>query len=825
MPRNREQRPPKLLWSVRFQTLLILCICVTGMLWHVCAPAQTIRSGLVSIVGINSAQCLNVDGDPTVATTGIIQRPCTAKANSLWTLVASGSGNYRLKAHRSGQCLTVLDSSNTPGAQLIQNPCQTTQTNDQWKVIARGNAFQIVSAANGMCVNVAAASVDARAKIIQFACQTPNGATSTNDQFLFNPYLNTDPATSIVSLSSGLCMNVYQGMNTSTGIVQSPCDGNNNNSWMLAPVGANYHVVARSSGMCLNVPGGTQAPGEPLIQFPCQAAAQTNDQWRLQQFGQGYRIVSVLTNQCAHIEANSNAINGRVVQWPCQDAATLSDQFILDLPKQATRTLPSNWTPIIPLAVTPVGLSNLPNGKLMMWTSDKLFSFAGDVGNAPTQTYTSLFDPASLQSTPPQTATAGADMFCSGTTMLPNGTLLVNGGDSSPRTTLYDWTTNDWSAAANMQVPRGYHANTLLSNGSVFTLGGSWSGGSGNKSGEVWTSTGGWRLLSGVPAANVTATDPQDALLGRVFRGDNHLWLFAQSHGAVFHAGPSARMNWITTAGNGSITSAGNRGNDEYSMNGNAVMYAPGKILKLGGAPTYQQNGSIITYAKNTAHLIDISGGSGQPVQVRQLADMAYRRAFANAVILPNGSVVVVGGQSIPMPFSDGSAVLTPEIWNPSTQQFNLLRPMNAPRTYHSTALLLPDGRVFVGGGGLCGKGCAQNHPTGQILTPPYLLNPDGTAATRPVIQSVPATAARGSTITATTDSAVSWFSLMRLSATTHTVNNDQRRIPLHFTKISGTSYALRIPADSGDVLPGYYMLFAMSATDVPSVSAIVQVQ
>ena len=44
-----------------------------------------------------------------------------------------------------------------------------------------------------------------------------------------------------------------------------------------------------------------------------------------------------------------------------------------------------------------------------------------------------------------------------------------------------------------------------------------------------------------------------------------------------------------------------------------------------------------------------------------------------------------------------------PEMWDPATGAWSQMAPMAIPRTYHSVALLLPDGRVFSGGGGLCG--------------------------------------------------------------------------------------------------------------------------
>jgi len=228
--------------------------------------------------------------------------------------------------------------------------------------------------------------------------------------------------------------------------------------------------------------------------------------------------------------------------------------------------------------------------------------------------------------------------------------------------------------------------------------------------------------------------------------------------------------------------------------------------------------------------LIDITAGVGATPIVTQLTPMTYERAFSNSVVLPNGEVVVIGGQSIPEPFTDSAAILVPEIWNPATQRFSLLNPMQTPRTYHSTAILLPDGRIFVGGGGQCGTGCLQNHLTAEILTPPYLLNADGSAATRPVISSAPTLVQLGGTLTVGTAGPVGSFVLMRLSATTHTVNTDQRRIPLTITKTAAgaqgaETYTLTMPStDPGVVLPGYYMLFALNANGVPSVSKTVQV-
>lgn len=112
---------------------------------------------------------------------------------------------------------------------------------------------------------------------------------------------------------------------------------------------------------------------------------------------------------------------------------------------------------------------------------------------------------------------------------------------------------------------------------------------------------------------------------------------------------------------------------------------------------------------------------------------MSYARAFGNSVVMPDGKVAVFGGQSFPVPFSDATSAMTPEIWDPATGRFTRMASMAVPRNYHSVANLLPDGRIFTGGGGLCGA-CATNHPDGAIFTPPYLLNADGSEKARPVI-------------------------------------------------------------------------------------------
>ena len=479
------------------------------------------------------------------------------------------------------------------------------------------------------------------------------------------------------------------------------------------------------------------------------------------------------------------------------------------------------WSGTILFPNIPVSAAVLPTGTLLTWSSYQPFSFELDIGNAASQTYTSLYDPATGAITPGVENSMMADMFCSGLAYLADGRLMVNGGSNSMHTAIYDPIADTWTSDAMMNIARGYNSTVTLSTGEAFTIGGSWAGDGSPKDGEVWSNAG-WRQTS-ISENNILAYDPIDAAQGYISEGDDHPWLFAAPNGRVFHAGPSPLMNWIDTRGSGSITAAGNRADDPHSINGVAVMYAPGRIFKTGGQPSYTN-----ADATTNSYVIDINASIANPaapVSVRAVAPMAYPRAYANGVVLPGGKVLIIGGETHGITFNDDTSVMTPELWDPATEQFTLLAPMDTPRNYHSVALLLPDGRVFSGGGGLCDEGCVVNHPDGAIFSPPYLFAADGvTPASRPAFVADPSgTVPLGSALSVSTSGPVRSFELIRLSATTHTINTDQRRVPLTIASAAANAYSLTIPAEPGIVVPGYWMLFALDTNGTPSVAKIIK--
>ncbi|BAO91448.1 RICIN domain-containing protein [Caballeronia cordobensis] len=620
-----------------------------------------------------------------------------------------------------------------------------------------------------------------------------------------SPAVRAQTSAPITLNGTSLCADVSgQSVTPGAPVISWACWGGPNQQWLPVATGARYKLINLNSDLCLDVSGQAMDAGGPIIQWTCNGGL--NQAFSLTPQGGGYAIVAGHSGLC--VSASSTTSQGvQLTQQACNGSATQTWK-VSGLPAQKP-TLPSKWSAPITLPIVPVQAANLPNGNVLFWSADSALDFTNS-SNPPGRTYTTIFNPSTGSSRQVIVSNTGHDMFCPGIVNLPDGRILVTGGLTTQATSIYSPSTGAWSPGDRMKIPRGYQGSVTLSNGNVFQVGGSWSGGVGGKNGETWSPGQGWQINGAILDDYILTHDNAG-----IFRADNHAWMFAVGNGRVFHAGPSRAMHWFDTAGNGSVTAAGNRGSDNDAMNGNAVMYDIGKILAVGGAPSYDQS-----QATSNATLIDISNGNAV---TQTIAPMSYQRAFGNSVVLPNGQVVVVGGQTFAAPFSDDNAILTPELWDPATNAFSLLVRQAVPRTYHSVALLLNDGRVLSGGGGLCG-GCATNHTDVEILTPPYLLNADGSAASRPSLSSVPSDAQLGTTIVVTASRSVRAFALMRSSSVTHSLNNEQRRVPLTFTVGTAGEFHLRIPSDPGVVVPGYYMLFALNSNGVPSVSRVLLV-
>lgn len=459
-----------------------------------------------------------------------------------------------------------------------------------------------------------------------------------------------------------------------------------------------------------------------------------------------------------------------------------------------------SWTPHIPVTA-----ATLPDGRLLTFASNQRTTFP--VGAE--FTYAAVWNPATGVFT--EINNNRHDMFCGGTAMLPDGRLMVNGGRNTTRlSSIFDWRTGRWSAVANMNDGRWYNTSVALTDGSVFTV----TGDGGTNTTERWKAADGWKRFSGINWATVV-NQP-----GYVTRW--HPLIVVAPDGRLFHGGPTRQMNWISTQGNGSLSYAGvNVPGTHYPKEGCFAMYDEGKILVAGGSLNTNPNpkDSSTGTSTNLAFTLDIQGTT--PV-VAQAASMKYVRQFANSVILPTGEVMVIGGNSSGLKFNDTGSILSPEIWNPATGRWREVTDMSVPRNYHSLALLLPDGRVWSGGGGLSGN--SADHRDAQIYTPPSLFAADGTPAVRPVISQAPGYISTGTVFSVQATPGIQKFTFIKMSSQTHSMNTDLRCLSLPFEENAPGLYSLTGHSNLNVMTPGYWMLFAIAADGVYSTSKIILV-
>jgi Domain of unknown function (DUF1929)/Bacterial Ig domain len=453
------------------------------------------------------------------------------------------------------------------------------------------------------------------------------------------------------------------------------------------------------------------------------------------------------------------------------------------------------WGPVDNWPVVGIHVALLPNGKVLAWDS------VGDLATEkfPVHDFTraTVYDPVTGAHTDVRVDT-GYNIFCAGFAHLRDGSLFIAGGNRDSalngivQTHLFNPADNDWILGPNMSFARWYPSVTPLTNGEMLITEGR------ADTPEVRRTDGSLRTL----------TTAQLSL-------PLYPWLDVAPDGRVFYSGPSQTMRKLDPAGTGSWQTFGQRDGIDRDYGSHAV-YDIGKTLVAGGGSSSKD-----------AQVIDTNG---ETPQVSGTTPMAFGRRQHNLTLLADGSVLATGGNSTGAGLIDmNGGVYNAERWDPASGQWTTLAAQAVTRQYHSTALLLPDGRVLSSGGGICGT-CddvgylAKN---AEIFTPPYLFKKDGSGelAPRPEITGAPATVSHGTSFQITTPNAASIrkVGLVRLGSQTHSVEMEQRYVPLSFTSGEGTLTAT-VPANLHTAVPGVYMLFIVDAAGVPSVARMVNV-
>eukprot|EP00755_Sulcionema_specki_P004535 Sspe_Gene.30296::Locus_14959_Transcript_1_1_Confidence_1.000_Length_5437::g.30296::m.30296 len=442
------------------------------------------------------------------------------------------------------------------------------------------------------------------------------------------------------------------------------------------------------------------------------------------------------------------------------------------------------------------------------------------------------------------------DTFCSSTYYsVVHDRLVVVGGNAHgtdiaatfdnyrpgvKKTVFFDHTAgaNQAMEEADLQSDRWYSTLVGLPDGRVLSIGGSaayrFEAFKGNantgisSTPEVLGSDKRWTLLHG--ATSVEA-------FGYV---DNRWWYpraYVAPDGKVF--GVSGDLVWVMDP---DAAGAGGAGSIEVvpgaklptfaGVSCSSVLFARGKMVVIGGG---QRSDGDPRPATNKVYVVDYNNGSPT---VSAAADMAERRNWVNAVVLPTGEVAAIGGTRFGN-YAD-QWVSTIELWNPpadgttgpgvwtTDESARIL----VERNYHSTAVLLPDARVLIAGSGIpVGANGGEERTTTEVYEPPYLFTEGRSRAgyaPRPTIQleSGADTVGYGKSfqVKVTNGHRIADVTIISLPAVTHGVNNGQRFLRLEFNHPEVSDIVtITIPNNRRLLPPGYYMVYLLNPQGVPS--------
>lgn len=410
------------------------------------------------------------------------------------------------------------------------------------------------------------------------------------------------------------------------------------------------------------------------------------------------------------------------------------------------------------------------------------------------------------------------DLFCNGMLDLGDGRPMIVGGSEgvSPpygdyRASIFDPATAKFNQAESMAEGRWYATVTNLGDGSFMAFSGLESDEDGtdddgggqavvNKTVEIYKIGTGWSAPSTAPW--VPPLYPRMHLLpnGNVFCSGE------QRASTMFT--PSSQtwtLNYATT-----VYRRNRKGGTSVLLPlSPATGYIPKVMIMGGDTPN----------ATATAEIIDLSANT--PAW-RSVPPMSLPRTRLNAVILPTGKILALGGSALDE--DPTMASLAADLFDPATETWTSAGVATYPRLYHSCALLMPDATVEVVGSNPA-KGTYEQHI--ERYSPAYLfaVGQFGNVipAVRPIITSVPAEIGYASTFAIqTTDYAdIRSAVLVRDGSSTHAFDFEQRMIELSFRADNG-ALTTTAPPNGFIAPPGYYMLFLVNQAGVPSVAKFV---
>ncbi|WP_339135721.1 galactose oxidase early set domain-containing protein [Streptomyces sp. f51] len=422
------------------------------------------------------------------------------------------------------------------------------------------------------------------------------------------------------------------------------------------------------------------------------------------------------------------------------------------------------------------------------------------------------------------------DMFCSGHVQLADGRVLVLSGNKAfpvagghgyegyRESYLFDPVTETYSRTNDLNDGHWYPSATELGNGDIISFGGLREDSSGSVTAERWSNA----QQQWLPLWQVNQTWSFWGLYPSMILMQDGRLFYSGSH--VFGNGTPGTGSAVYDYDANTTTAIPGLQNKDQRDQSASVLLPPAqdqKVLTLGGGnidsnPDAGRLTDIIDLkAANPAYTMGpqipqgtVDLGAGQVAETG-----AQGKMYVSAVLLPDGKVLETGGAL----HNRADPVREASIFDPATTTFDPVAADPEDRGYHSSAFLLPDGRVMATGDNP-GNG-TWNHDV-SIYTPPYLLK-----GTRPTITSViDGEWVYGDTQRITVDRPVVKAELIRPAAVTHSSDPNQRFVDLPLS-VDGNNVDLNVTSNPNLAPPGWYMLFAVDANGVPSVARWVHLQ
>jgi hypothetical protein len=390
------------------------------------------------------------------------------------------------------------------------------------------------------------------------------------------------------------------------------------------------------------------------------------------------------------------------------------------------------------------------------------------------------------------------DMFCAGHVTLADGRVLIQGGtkgwwSASKNFTglassyVFDPASNAYTRVNDAIDGHWYPTLTKLENGNIWMAGGlNGTDGHGAAITEMFDmATNRWLSTSAVPQTwTYWGEYPHMFLVadGRLF------YTGAHTFGGQRAGTGSSLYNW-RDATIGDVPGLRDKNLRDHAgsvllppAQNQRLMIAGGGYIDAGAAPT------------NSVDLIDLNAaaptwtpGPPLPGPGRQYVNLT--NLFDRTVLASNGATGNRTGN-----------VHAASIFNPATEAWTTVAPDPIGRNYHSTHILLPDGRVMIMGSNPIDGSFEMRI---SIYSPPYLFR-----GTRPEV-TAPTSAAYGSTINLDVTGTVTSASLTSPMSSTHQMDTNTRLVDLPVAG-TGNRRTATIPTNAALLPPGPYMLTVM---------------